>query len=338
LRRRTGPPAPAFEALDIRTTDGWSLRAHVYEAADGAIGGRPEKIRGVAVLAHGLASDKRVFDEPHGAGFAQFLARRGWCVVAFDFRGHGESHPHAAAGRCDYDRVVDHDFAAACDYARFRAGPRPVVVVGHGLGGHAALAAAGVAAVDIDAVVAFGAAVWIADLDPSRARQWIRWAGAEGAAWVAGRDTRWPPITSWALRALGRGLGLRRGTARALVHDVLRFTRTGRWVSADRRHDYLASLAAIRVPVLAVASDADLLACPPSSVERLVARCGGRHEVLRICRGDAGSAPPVARGLLDGGRARAAWAHVEAWMRSVPPRSGRGDLFPSEAISELVSS
>ncbi|MCL2449179.1 MAG: lysophospholipase [Polyangiaceae bacterium] len=301
---RPAPAAPAFEAIEIRTADAWSLRAHVFEphASEG-------RARGVAVLAHGIASDKRVFDWPSGAGFAHFLVARGWRVVAFDFRGHGESHALAGSGRCAYDHLIDRDLVASCDYARYRAGdsgrdgaPLPVVVVGHGLGGHAALAAVGTGAVDVDAVVALGTTVWIAELDPSRPRRWILGAGARIAA---------------RLRLASR-LPVSEG-ARAIAGDLVRFTRSGRWESADGRRNYLASLGAIRVPVLDVVGDADV-GCPPSSAERLVARCGGPHEVLRICQTDGGGGAPTARDLVNGARARAAWARVEAWIRAATER------------------
>jgi predicted alpha/beta hydrolase len=304
LTRRGAALEPSFEAIDVRTIDAWSLRANVLEPGGDA--------RGVAVLAHALAVDKSAFDRPRGAGLARFLARRGWCAVAFDFRGHGESQRLRGAGRCDYDRLVERDFPAVCDFARFRAGGLPVVVIGHGLGGHAALAAVGASSMDVDAVVALGTTVWIPALEPSRARTWARRAIAEGVALAASSAGRLP-AASRALRLLGLG----DDGVRAVASDLARFACDGRWESADGGRDYLASLAAVRVPVLDVVSEGDAFACPPVCGERLVARCGGRREVFRVCRGDAGTRPPSAMGLVTSGRVQRVWACIEDWMRAV---------------------
>jgi alpha-beta hydrolase superfamily lysophospholipase len=299
-----------FEAVDLRTTDGWSLRAHVRVPRDAP--------RGVAVLVHALAADKRAFDRPHGAGLASFLLGRGWITVALDLRGHGESQALAGAGPCRYDGVVGYDLPAACDFARWQARDAvPVVVVGHGLGGHAALAAASQRAMQVDAIVALASAVWLPELDPSFARRWARrlFAAAVGAAGARA-------VRTLAVARMLRGPGLAglraklRAPALSIAADVIGFARSGRWASADGRVDYLASAANVRVPVLDVASDGDAFACPPACAERLVARCGGRREVLRVGRSDDGTRPPRAMGLVTSGRVQHVWARIEAWMRA----------------------
>ena len=319
-----GAPSPAFEAIDVRTTDAWLLRANVYEA-DGPA-------RGVAVLAHALGADQSAFERPRASGVARFLARRGWCVVSFDFRGHGESQRLRGAGACAYDRLVDRDWPAVCDFARFRAEDRlPIVAVGHGLGGHAALAAVGTSAMGVDAVVALGSTVWVPELDPSRARRWARRALAEGVALAAGRTVRLPRAASNALRAMGLAVGDE--DVRAIASDLVRFARAGRWASADGGRDYLASLAGVLVPVLDVVSEGDAVACPPVCGERLVARCGGRREVFRVCRGDAGTRPPSAMGLVTSGRVQRVWARIEEWMRAATRPSSAFASAPAPAVS-----
>src|SRR5215472_3938422 len=77
-RNNAKRPRPDFEAIDIRTADGWSLRADVHEPAEDACG--------VAVLAHAMMARRAEFDRPQGNGLARFMVARGWCVVAFDFR------------------------------------------------------------------------------------------------------------------------------------------------------------------------------------------------------------------------------------------------------------
>jgi pimeloyl-ACP methyl ester carboxylesterase len=331
-----GPSGGAPEAVDIRTADGWSLRAHVREPV-----GAP---CGVAVLAHALGADKSAFERtsvtwrpsrqsrqsrqsrPSG-GFASFLVARGWTTVALDLRGHGESHAVASgrAGPCRYDAIVGHDLPAACDFARWQArGDVPVVVVGHGLGGHAAIAAAAARAVDAgadedgagDAIVALAAVPWIPELDPSRLRRFGVRLLSDGAAAVERRAGRFASLR----RHVPRRLLGRDGAILGVAADVLRFARSGRWESADGRVDYLASLRWLRLPVLGVASDGDVFASPPACAERFVAQCGGRRELFRVSEGDRGTRPPSAMGLVTSGRVQRVWARIEAWMRAARSR------------------
>src|SRR5579884_4279800 len=70
------------EEIEIRTSDGWLLRADVYEPTDAV---------GTVVLAHAWMARRSEFSRPAGSGIARFFVDRAWRVVAFDFRGHGDS-------------------------------------------------------------------------------------------------------------------------------------------------------------------------------------------------------------------------------------------------------
>jgi predicted alpha/beta hydrolase len=305
MDRRRKRPAPRTEEIDVRTADGWSLRADVHEPAVPAFG--------VAVLAHALMARRTEFDRPKDAGFARFLVEQGWRVVSFDFRTHGDSGPRPhEGGAYVYDDLVTRDMPAVCAFARSRARPRlPLVVVGHSLGGHVALAAQGTGAIEVDGIVAFGASPWVAVLEPSRARWLFKRAFMAAAVEVSRRVGRLPS------RALGRGSD---DEPRSCLEDFGRFARTGVWASADRRTDYLAALGRIRVPVLGVVSDGDRFECAPACGERLLSRLGGPHELVRIERRDDGSPPPGHMGIVTSGRVRSAWGKVEGWMRGVSER------------------
>ena len=301
-RRRTHARGrtPATETIDIRTRDGWSLRADVHDPAGAPVG--------VAVLAHAMMARRTEFERPRGAGTAAMLVARGWRVVAFDFRGHGDSGPRAGEGaRYGYDDLVARDLPAVCEFARSRARRTAVVLVGHSLGGHAALAAQGAGLVSFDGIVGVGANVWLRELDPSRAR------------WMLKR------ATLAAIVALCRPLGrfparrFRLGSddeSRAACEDIERFARTGRWTSEDQRVDYLAGLEHVGIPVLQMVSDGDRLECTPDCGMRFIARCGGGHQVIRVSAGDDGGPPPDHMGLVTSGRAASAWDRVETWMRA----------------------
>lgn len=300
--RSTPPPAPrgGSETLEIRTADGWALRADVHEPREEPVG--------VAVLAHAMMARRTEFERPKGAGVAPMLVERGWRVVNFDFRGHGDSGPSARdGGAFAYDDFVARDVPAVHEFARARLRKkRPVVLVGHSLGGHVGLAAQGAGLAAFDAVVCVGANVWLPELEPSRARWLVKRATLAAIGAVCRRVGRFPA------RALRLGSD---DESRAYFEDFERFARTGRWASADGARDYLAGLARVRAPVLQVVSDGDRIECVPACGVRFVARCGGDHDVVRVTRGDDGGPPPDHMGMVTSGRVRSVWDRVEAWMR-----------------------
>jgi predicted alpha/beta hydrolase len=304
-RARNKRPTQASEQIDVRTKDGWSLRADVDEPKDRAIG--------TVVLGHAMMASRSEFDRPRGAGLARHFVERGWRVVAFDFRGHGDSGPGAGQGASyRYDDFVGLDLPAVFAFARSRADcGEPIVVVGHSLGGHVALAAQGVGAVAFDAIVAVGADVWLRELEPLRVRWLVKRAALGGTAAMCRRIGHLPA------RLLRLGSD---DETTALMGDFDRFARTGSWRSANGSIDYLASLSHVRVPVLQVVSNGDRIQCAPACGARFVARCGGPHEVLHVTGDDAGGPPPTHMGLVTSLGARKAWDRIEAWM----PRHGPG--------------
>src|SRR5947209_3021371 len=105
----------------IGTCDGIELAVRTWPAV-----GEP---RASVVLVHGLSATK---DNPELVAVAVALQERGFDVVAYDARGHGES-----GGICTLGDLERHDVAAAVALAR-RSG-LPVVVVGASMGGIAVL-------------------------------------------------------------------------------------------------------------------------------------------------------------------------------------------------------
>jgi predicted alpha/beta hydrolase len=317
------PAAFEVESIDLRTRDGWSLRADVMAPATGPSAG-------VAVLAHAAMARRSEFSRPPGAGVAAFLAGRGWRVVAFDFRGHGDSRPpplrDRPAGAAGYDDLVNGDLATVCAFAREQAqGAGPVVVVGHSLGGHTTLAAQGSGAIAVDGVAGIACGPpFLRDHEPSRARWLAKRAVFASMLALARRAGRFPA------RAMRLGSD---DESLACCEDFDRVARTGRWTSRDGRVDYLEALGEVRVPVLQVVSTADRFECVPECGELLVACCRGPREVVRVTGTDGGGPAPSHMGLVTSGQLRSVWESVEAWMRRVPfstsdahPRSGRSSL------------
>jgi pimeloyl-ACP methyl ester carboxylesterase len=163
-RALTGDPA------GVRTDDG--VRLHVE--TDG-----PDDAPVTVVLVHGFAARSSMFDP-------QWAALRGCTrVVRFDQRGHGRSGWAGSLratprrlGR-DLDRVVD-----------AVAGPGPVVLVGHSMGGMAVLALArerpelfGSRVAGVALLSTAAAPPAAAGLEPG-ARARLRTASGLGAAWL----------------------------------------------------------------------------------------------------------------------------------------------------------
>lgn len=302
MNRATAPGgARPTESIDIRTLDGWSLRVDVHERREAPIG--------VAVLAHAIMARRTEFDRPlGGAGLVSFLAERGWHVVTFDFRGHGDSAPSPREGATfGYDALVESDLPALCEFARSEVGRGlPLVVVGHSLGGHVALAAQGTRAIEADAIAMLASSTWLPQLDPSHLRWWSKRATAEAMLAVARRIGYFPA------RALRLGSD---DEPRALIEDIVRGARSGAWTRADGRIDYLSSLSEVRIPVMQVLSENDKFECDLESGARFAQRCGTPCTMVRVTRGDDETEAPTHMGLVTSGRVRGVWTRVEAWMR-----------------------
>jgi predicted alpha/beta hydrolase len=283
-----------------RTTDGVALHGDLVT---------PREPRAVAVLAHAMMVDRRTMDRPRGEGLASTLAERGIAVASFDLRGHGESGPTAREGaRWSYDDLVGHDMPTLVAWARARFPGMGVSVVGHSLGGNAALVAAGLdAATAPDAIVGLAVNQWMPSLEPS----WVRRLGKRAIlrAWLAA--TR-----------VGGGLfdprTFRAGTdAEPLpyVAQLARICREDRFTSEDGSIDYREAIGRVRVPYLAVASEGDEWMANPASVRRFTALAKGARLEQRLVRhGEFGARAPDHMGLVTRATSRPLWDEIARWI------------------------
>ena len=279
------------ESIEIRTSDGVSLSATVHDA---------EPTRGTVVMAHAMFARQSAF-----RWLAPMFRDRGWRVVSFDFRGHGKS-PATSYG---YDDFVVSDLPAVIGCVRERAEGKPVVLVGHSLGGHVALAAQGCGLVKLDAIVLVAANVWIRDFEPNGTVWALKRTILEGFLGTARRVGRFPA------RALRMGSD---DESVGYVEDLARFGLEGRWGSRDRTRDYRAALGEVDVPLYSIASAGDRINARPVCVERMVARCRGKLHIDCVTRSDDGSRPPGHGALLTTERARSAFERAEAFLRGLP--------------------
>lgn len=287
-----GPDPRLAEDVEIHTADRVVLRASVREPRAALVG--------TVVLAHAMFARRSEFER---AGFAQFFADRGWRTVAFDFRGHGDSGGKGTEYR--YDDFVSSDLPAVAGAARDRGEGKPVVVIGHSLGGHVALASQGIGALRADAIVGIATNLWLPGTEPSLALRAIKRATMRAMVAIVDRRGYFPA------RVLRQGSD---DESAEYIRDLARFTLGGSWRSADGAHDYRASLANVDVPVHAIASTGDRLNARPESVRRFHAPVSGA-EIDVVTESDDGRRAPDHMSLVTTGAAVSAWGRAEELLR-----------------------
>jgi predicted alpha/beta hydrolase len=296
--RKAFAPRASFEELEIHTRDGVALRAIVEDPPAGVA------VRGTCVMAHALFARKSEFGGPRRAGLAQTYAAQGWRTIAFDFRGHGDSGS-ASTEEWGYDDLVRSDLPAVVASARARNEGKPVVVVGHSLGGHVALASQGTGRLQADAIIAIGAGVFLRAFSPSPLR-------------AAGRRLATRALLAAAVRAGGvpaRRLRMGSDDASArFMADLLAFIDNDAWRSTDQEDDYLEGLARVVVPVCAIASDSDHVMCPPYLAEAFARRCKGPVELVRLTASDDGGRAPGHMEMVTTRRVERRLREALAWV------------------------
>lgn len=291
-------PRASYEEVEIRSSDGARLRAIVEDPP------APLPVRATVVLAHAMFARKATFGRHGRPGLARALAERGYRTIAFDFRGHGDSTPPPGEAWA-YDDLVRSDLPAVVDYARYLdTEGAPVLVFGHSLGGHVAVAAQGRAPL-VDALVLASTNIWHKSFERSR----LRWASK-----IA--------ITSAMLLASERSDGIRArrfhfGTDDAsapYVRDLVRITLQDRWRSADGKDDYLAAMGGITVPLASVLGAQDRLLCHPASGEAFARATKGPVAIFPTPGGHMAPVtgdPAAAVAAVD-------WAFAQLSERSAP--------------------
>lgn len=288
--------------LELRTDDGVTLRGTVREPDD--LG----SVRATLVLAHAAFARRSAWERPPGKGLARHYATLGYRTISFDFRGHGESE--RGRGASAYDAFVRQDLPCVVACARDRG--QKVVVLGHSLGGHVALASQGIGKLGADALVLAGATVWYPAFEPSFVRS-IALAGAAGIVDTISRATgRFPA------RALRMGSD---DAEDGSLSPFLRAARGAGYTSDDGRDDYLAALSRVTVPVAAIVSRGDGI-CAPDQGARFVRRTAGPTKVIVLDRGPRGEAPPSHMELVTSEGCHDAWDAALAFVMAEAGQPG----------------
>ncbi|MRG97454.1 alpha/beta fold hydrolase [Polyangium spumosum] len=292
----------AIGPVTARTDDGWLLRGEVL-----AEGPRPV----VALLLHAMMASRRSMDKPRGAGLGAALARAGLSVVSLDLRGHGESGPSARDGaRYTYDDCVLHDVPTAVALARSLFPGKRVIVVGHSLGAHAALASAGVFPDRApDAVASIAGNFWFPSDEPSLTRRAAKAATLRTWLGVAEAVGYFDP------KPLGLGSD---AVALPYIRQFWKVWSSDRYGSVDDRYDYAEALTRVTLPVFAVASEGDKLLAHPESVACFFARIGSPQKRLRIVtNAEHGGRAPDHMGLVTDARSGSIWREIAEWAAGI---------------------
>jgi predicted alpha/beta hydrolase len=283
------------EQVILTTTSGQTLAVEVREPKGRA--------RGTVILLHALMGSRKTFDRPAGNGLAVTLVRQGLRTLALDFRGHGESGPLASRGASGcFDDLVTDDLPALCAAALERWPRDRLTVVGHSLGGYAALAAAGTRTIEVDGIATIASNVWLPSHEPHLLARTKKRAIVEGVAGITRVCGHFPA------RALR--IGSDDETA-PMMNGWVDWWRNDAWTSQDGRIDYASAMAGVKGSLCFVASQGDKLACPPENARRFASLIDrGRVSVEVVTSGDGGGPPPGHMELVTTRIAASVWNRI----------------------------
>jgi predicted alpha/beta hydrolase len=157
----------AFRPATITTGDGFDLAAATY--------GDAAQCRAGVLLVGAMGVDQRYY-----SAFAAWLATQGFFVVSFDYRGMGDSRPLRYRGSlrgfdADVTTWATRDVPAAVDFIAERIGSKPLLWLGHSLGGQILGQVPNRDRVTAMVTVATGSGYWVQNAWRLRLVAWWLW-------------------------------------------------------------------------------------------------------------------------------------------------------------------
>ncbi|MGY2048746.1 alpha/beta hydrolase family protein [Methylobacterium sp. JK268] len=282
------------EAVAIACRDGYVLHGHLWRPEDGTA-----PLHGTVIVNPATGVLARSYH-----AYARFLARHGFAVLTYDYRGIGASRPPSLR-RCgirwrDWGEL---DVDAALRWAHDRRSG-PVAVVGHSIGG--VLPGFAAAAPLADRILTVGAQfAYRKDYAPRhRLRMTAKWHVAM------------PLVTAVAGYFPGRRLGWLEDLPAGVVYEWS-FRRADMAASypAHERAGILARFAAVTAPILAVGVTDDAFGTPAAIRRGLRPYTGSPRIQVCLSPDDVGVAAIGHFALFQSRRSGRFWADTLAWLR-----------------------
>ncbi len=298
--------------LAVRALDGFELAADAF-APQGEVAAQ-------VVIASATAVPRRLY-----FALAEYLAEGGLSVLTFDYRVVGGSRPSGGSLRGFRATAQDwgvHDLSGALRWAEARAAGKPVLLLGHSMGGQILGLAAGRERLAGAVLVASGSAYWRHWDWPRRAQMWLLFhALLPGMASLLG----YLPMKRFA-----GGEDLPKGVAL----DWASWGRHPRYILRDEVARRERGHETLPVPLLAYAMSDDWYA-PVRAVEALLELYPSAPRELRVLApSDAGLRRIGHFGWARPSLKDALWAPVRRWMleraaAAQPPSPGGADVAAS---------
>jgi pimeloyl-ACP methyl ester carboxylesterase len=296
-QRAFGAVTGEDETVAVTTDDGWRLALAHYRPVGREAAPVP------VMLCHGLAANRFGFDLAPERSLARWLAARGRDVWVVELRGSGRSERPGRIGKkrwgCTFDDYLERDFPALFAEIGRRTGVDRIDLIGHSMGGLLGYAYLGSRGRTLRSLVAIGSSLDYYD-SPSDFHLLKR---------LAPIARRLPTIPLGLLARLGAPMSARVENAIDRFNVVLDNVEPElyRRLSAVAFHDvsgpllaqlatafeapglrssngavcYAERLEGARIPVLAIAGDADRQ-CAPSAAERTFRRTTHPASELRL--------------------------------------------------------
>jgi predicted alpha/beta hydrolase len=287
------PAVEEREQVQIRCRDGVILGGDVWHAPDGGSRGSVIVNAATAVLA-------RYYHR-----YARFLARHGFNVLTYDYRGIGASKPESLRG-CGY-RWRDWgelDFDAALTFMHARRSDAPLMVVGHSIGGF--LPGLAESAPRIDRLLTAGAQyAWWWDYAPcQRLGLFLKWHIAM------------PVITALVGYFPGRKLGWLEDMPAGVANEwSFRGPKFERSHPRTERTAVLARMSAVRAPILAVTMSDDEFGTVPAIQRALAYYTQAQRTAVLLRPEDYGLARIGHFDLFHERHASGFWLDTLLWLR-----------------------
>lgn len=314
-----------FSHEGLPTPDGHAISFSTLPAA------RP---RGAVLLLHGFGQNLMTWHAPQRS-FAEYLCQSGWDVYAAELRGHGRSRQLSRRCARSLSDYFQYDLPTVMEALLERCSQRPLVVLGHSLGGLMAAhlgtryadALTGIGLIASPGRVRLGRQFSLARLLPGARRRvpgfsvlaglpfrldWIGRATAFGVQYAGERAAHFP-ISPWAPKSMEKELLVARlaggfdVTGLGVVAELAAWGESEEMAVPGTTPDLLADFKQLKCPVLLVNSDLDeivprSLAIQPAAFPNATVDC---HQVAGFGHCD----------IVLGRRApEQVWPHVTSWL------------------------